>query len=77
MRLVSRETALSLVELHLRTGLPVDPRMHDELREAIGQTTPEEEERMRSARLAGEHERERYRQTMKTFADAARRLTGP
>ncbi len=74
MALVSRDTALSLVEMHLRTGMPVHPKMHAELCEVIGETTPEEEARMKAQRQAGEAERERYREMTRKFAEAGKRL---
>ena len=42
--------ALHAVEINLRTGVPMSPRLAQQLRDVIGETSPEEEAMLRSAR---------------------------
>lgn len=66
----TRAYALDIVLSHLRSGLPMHPRMRDRLREIIGETTPEEESILRAYRLAGEADRERSREDMRQLREA-------
>lgn len=66
-----RADALDIIASHLRSGLPMHPAMYSQLREIIGETTPEEESMLRSYRLAGEAERERSREDMQQLAEAS------
>src|SRR5215831_3316521 len=73
-QLVSRKAALDLVANALYTGAPMHPRMHDHLREIIGEVTPEEESRLGAARRAGEAAAERSREQMRELARTGERF---
>jgi hypothetical protein len=70
----TRDAALMLAETLIRTGHPIHPRRHEQIREAIGELTPEESERLQIAgrlRIVEARERE---QDMKRLAEFAARF---
>lgn len=74
MKFTTRDGALMLVEQALYAGTPMHPNMLNHLREIIGETTPEEEARMRSYRLAGEAAAERSREQLRQLAEVGERF---
>lgn len=44
---MTRDQALGLVEFHIQTGAPIGPKLYRQIREIIGETTPEEEAHFR------------------------------